>query len=355
MSKAKAGKEKTKQQEPEGPINIRCLVLKGHERPITFVKYNRDGDILFTTSKDKGSMAVTAWWTDNGERMGTYEGHNGAVWGCDVNWSTTRLITGSGDQTAKLWDVKTGKQLYSWNFRTAVRSVSFSLGDAQMLAVNDTTMGQVATIYVYNLSKGLMEGSDASRQEDVPRLELVGHEKKINHAVWGPLNKTIISCSDDCTIRIWDAETGKQLQCVQAHTKEINRIQLSKDGYQLVSASADYSAKLWDIRDMTCLKTYDTTRPVRDAAISPLMDHVIVGGGQAAHLVTTTVSRSGQFQVRFYHKVLEEEVATVKGHFGPVNALAFSPDGKGFTSGGEDGYVRMHQFDASYLKSKDVI
>ena len=33
----------------------------------------------------------------------------------------------------------------------------------------------------------------------------------------------------------------------------------------------------------------------------------------------------------------------VKGHFGPINSVMFTPDGKGYASGGEDGYVRVHQ------------
>ena len=46
---------------------------------------------------------------------------------------------------------------------------------------------------------------------------------------------------------------------------------------------------------------------------------------------------------------MEDHLAGVKGHFGPLNALRFSPDGRSFTSGGEDGYVRMHHFDADYF------
>ena len=44
-----------------------------------------------------------------------------------------------------------------------------------------------------------------------------------------------------------------------------------------------------------------------------------------------------------------EEIGKVKGHFGPINTLAFHPSGKGYTSGGEDGYIRIHDFDPSYF------
>ena len=44
--------------------------------------------------------------------------------------------------------------------------------------------------------------------------------------------------------------------------------------------------------------------------------------------VTTTGTKAGKFDARFYHLVFEEEIGRVKGHFGPINSLAFHPDGK---------------------------
>ena len=46
---------------------------------------------------------------------------------------------------------------------------------------------------------------------------------------------------------------------------------------------------------------------------------ILLGGGQEAMSVTTTSARQGKFETRFWHKVLEEEVGRVKGHFGPIN------------------------------------
>lgn len=41
---------------------------------------------------------------------GTYDGHQGSVWTCDVNWDSSKLATGGADFSVRLWDVETGTQ-----------------------------------------------------------------------------------------------------------------------------------------------------------------------------------------------------------------------------------------------------
>ena len=108
--------------------------------------------------------------------------------------------------------------------------------------------------------------------------------------------------------------------------------------------------QLFDTESFEHLKTYKTDRPVNSAAISPIRDHVVVGGGQEAMDVTTTAARAGKFEARFFDLIFEEEFARVKGHFGPINSLAFHPNGKSYASGGEDGYVRVQSFDPAYFE-----
>ena len=55
---------------------------------------------------------------------------------------------------------------------------------------------------------------------------------------------------------------------------------------------------------------------------------VVLGGGQEAMEVTTTTTKAGKFEARFFHMVFEEEIGRVKGHFGPINSLKFHPNGK---------------------------
>lgn len=77
---------------------------------------------------------------------------------------------------------------------------------------------------------------------------------------------------------------------------------------------------------------------------------MLLGGGQEARDVTTTSVDRSQFSATLFDLVHQEETGRIPGHFGPINSIAYSPDGRGFVSGGEDGYVRLHRFDQSYFK-----
>lgn len=54
----------------------------------TEIKYNAEGDLLFSCSKDH---VINAWYSHNGERLGTYDGHNGTVWTVDVDCTSSCL------------------------------------------------------------------------------------------------------------------------------------------------------------------------------------------------------------------------------------------------------------------------
>ena len=106
-----------------------------------------------------------------------------------------------------------------------------------------------------------------------------------------------------------------------------------------VTASKDKTAKLISSNNLEIMKSYSADTPLNSAAITPVKDYIIVGGGQAAMDVTTTSARQGKFEARFYHKIFEDEICKlllfdragsqsnnflgrVRGHFGPLNYVA---------------------------------
>jgi translation initiation factor 3 subunit I len=214
-----------------------------------------------------------------------------------------------------------------------------------MCISTDPFMGVPARVHIVNVA--------ANREEQTNEIVASfgdGVEGRINRALWGPLNETILTGGEDGVIRAWDVETGKIKLEARDHKKQIQHLCLSEDKTHFVSASLDKMAKLFDSETLECLKTYVADRPVNAAIISPILDHIVLGGGQDAMAVTTTSSKAGKFDSKIYFKVYEEEIGSIRGHFGPVNALAFNPDGRSFTTGGEDGYSRVHHLDNDYFR-----
>nr|CDS27796.2 eukaryotic translation initiation factor 3 [Hymenolepis microstoma] len=319
---------------------MRPICLRGHERPITQIVYNRDGDLIFTAAKNE---TLNVWFSQNGERLGSFNGHNGVVWSIDVDWTSTRLISGSGDYTMKLWDISNGKKISDLSLESSVRVCKFSYsGNLILYAVDPfkNTNGEVRVIDTRE--KNQTNGSKCL-------FNLPGTEKRrIVAGIWGDLEDNFIVGKDNGNLEVIELRKEGSVQKIEAHKKTITDIQKHVDGTMFLTASKDYTAKLFGIYDFDCVRTYTGERPVNSAAMSPNRPHVLLGGGQEAEEVTTTAGAAGKFDAKFFHMIYAEEFGTVKGHFGPINSVAFNPDGSGFATGGEDGYVRLHKFDPDY-------
>lgn len=246
-----------------------------------------------------------------------------------------------------MWDTETGVCYFTHQFEQPVRAVALSQGDQFMAITTDPFMGVPAAVHIVKVAAD----RDAQTDEIVKSFG-EGVEGRINRVLWGPLNETLLTGGEDGVIRLWDVETGKVIAETREHKKQIQHLCLSEDKTHFISASLDKTAKLFDSTSLELLKTYSADRPVNAAIISPTVDHIILAGGQDAMAVTTTSSKAGKFDSKIYFKIYEEELGSIRGHFGPVNALAFNPDGRSFTTGGEDGYVRIHHFDNDYFRIK---
>ena len=362
---------------------LRPIMIKGHERALTMIKYNREGDLLFSCSKvrrgghGRSSCLCTSparlshahaharpppiararasqdhvpscWYSENGERIGTYHGHVGTVWCLDINFDSSKLLTGSADNHCKLWEVSTGECLHSWKHTAPVRCVGFAQGEKRFLTVLDNIMGNVPTIFVWEL-----ELHNLANHPDCPLLTILGHAGKIGRALWGPLNERIFSCSDDTTLRVWNPKSGEQEAIIECHGKKITDLQFNGDQTLFITSCTDQQVRLFRTATLEMLHCFHSERPLNSAAISPLphCPYFIAGGGQDAMSVTTTAAQQGKFETIFFDYAFGDELGCIGGHFGPVNTLAYRPDGKSYTSGGEDGYIRIHHFDVDYFEA----
>lgn len=227
----------------------------------------------------------------------------------------------------------------------------FSFGDKKIALLYDKGSNRTE-VFIYDFEKAL-----ANKLMGNPLTRLDG----ITQILWGNLNKTIYIATMKGYVRIYLASNGSDEAHAKIHQDEIISFTFSKDRIFLFTASRDQTYCMLDPETLEVLKQYNFHgNMARTVAISPLYVpdakpvkryHILVGGGQDEKEVTTT-GKKGGFEIKLVNYVTSEELAEVKGHFGPVHSLDFSPNGKAFASGSEDGYARLHFFHTEYYTSK---
>ncbi|EPZ33787.1 eukaryotic translation initiation factor 3 subunit [Rozella allomycis CSF55] len=316
---------------------MRPITLHGHTRPLTQVKYNREGDLLFSASKD---FVPNVYYSHNGERLGSFHGHRGAVRSISISSNSERLLTGAADNLSIIFQVETGKLLAKFECLSPVVAVSFSMGDKEAFVLTENVMSENSILHVFDVTKDSFE---------LKYKKIIETNSKPTNAIYGYLNKTIIITFEDGSIALYDAKTLEKIAETKDHEKAITDIEMSKDYTHFITSSKDATARVYDPRNLTLIKTLQADRPLNSVSLSAMRPEVILGGGQEASEVTTSDAKAGKFDVLFFHKIYEDELGKIGGHFGPVNTLRYHPNGIGFTSGSEDGTVKIHHFDPDYF------
>lgn len=308
----------------EKNITLQPIKLSAHIRALTSIKFNQSSDLLFTTAKDKTPMV---WDANTGQRLGTYVGHKGAVWSCDINNDSTMLITGSSDQFAIIWDIKTGDIIKSIEYEAGVKSVCFGSNNL-ICVVTDDMCREIPKITI----------SDISSEINI----VCEYESpiKINKAIFNKDNTKIYFCCIDGSISILDIETSKIVLTKTIYKKyNCKTIRFENNFNTLITGSDDCTSCLLNPKDLSIIKIYNVNFPINSCLI--FKDYVITAGGLDAQSVTT--SEGNKFDIKFYSKIFEEFMGSFSNHFGPVNSIDISQDGKLFASAGEDGFCYIYK------------
>ena len=154
----------------------------------------------------------------------------------------------------------------------------------------------------------------------------VGHSLDIDSVCCSPDGRYIASGSADCTIKIWEVETGRIVRVLVEHTMSVNSICYSPDGKYLASVSWDGS-KLWEIESGECIKTF----PYGDYSICYSPDGKYIANTHLDDIVIWDVNEveKGKFTKKW------------KGHTDSIKSLVYSPDGKYIASGSQDKTVKL--------------
>lgn len=235
-------------------------------------------------------------------------------------------LTGSADQTARLWDVATGKEIRQFvepkGYATAITDIAFSPdgrlvltgGDDGMVLLWDVATGQRVRVLDWGLFRGPSSCVRCVAYSPDGRYVLVG---KVDGRV---------GMTSSCAV-LWEASTGKELRRFEGYSKlnypfGVIAVAFSPDSRFILLAAQSMDKEglqLWEIA--TNSKVWESTEMASEVAFSPDGKLIAVPNYAGADLLdSATGNKTRSFKLN-------------KGIPNFASGIAFSPDGRSLVNG----------------------
>lgn len=260
----------------------------------------------------------------------TFSAHIDAVTAVAFSPDGTKILTGSKDQTALVWDIETGQVLcVSAQPRGEVASVAFS-PDGQFIVTGTRALGLVpGQAYIWSAVTGLFIRVLDAHMSDVTS---VAYSADGRYLATGSRNYFLQEQKYHGVAYVWDLETGSMAGPFQDHWGDVTSVALSPDGSRLVTGSWNDSgagvAFIWDVTNNTRVSTLNmqAASSIVSVAFSPDGTRVATGGDNGVAVLWSA---------------LGGRILTLNDHLGDVKTVAFSPDGTELLTAAEDNYIRI--------------
>ncbi|KAK9882421.1 hypothetical protein WA026_020942 [Henosepilachna vigintioctopunctata] len=274
-------------------------MLKGHDdHVITCLQFC--GNRIVSGSDDN---TLKVWNVSTGKCLRTLVGHTGGVWSSQM--SGTTIISGSTDRTLKVWDIETGVCKHTLCGHTSTVRCMHLHGHKVVSGSRD------ATLRVWDIETGACLNV------------LVGHMAAVRCVQYD--GKLVVSGAYDYTVKVWNAEKAECLHTLQGHTNRVYSLQF--DGVHVVSGSLDTSIRVWEVETGACKHT--------------LMGHQSLTSGMELRN-NILVSGNADSTVKVWDIVTGQCLQTLSGNFKHQSAVTCLQFNNRFViTSSDDGTVKL--------------
>jgi WD40 repeat protein len=303
--------------------------FEGHPGEINGFALTADEERLFVGDRT-GKLHI--WDFRMGEKRKSIRAHSGPIRRLIPSHDGGSLITASADQTLKLWNLNSWKQITQFNGHVeVVTSVALVPGRDEIVSSSfDGTLIRWETARGSLLARygSIIDEDAAPVATPIDWTTLDRHITWARDVIVPPLGDRIISAGNEGVVLIWDLDSGRVVERLPGNAGPIMCLALSPDGTRLLAGCYKKVLSLWDLTrgELVQQIAHDSGTPAA-VAFSPNGRLALSGGADGI--------------VRVWNAASGQELHQFEGHEGTVTSAQFMTDGRRVVSGGEDRTIRV--------------
>lgn len=318
------------------------------------IAFSPDNKFFATESKNYN---ISLWSISKRKPLKVFKGHTAPISTISFSGGGQFLVSGSQDQSAKIWDLKSGVNIRSLKAPGTIHSI-FLESDGQhiqLASTSNNTIWNIATgvskatftsnpkwekaIYSPDGLYLLSTNSDQSLTLwNTKKKTAIKTIQKDEAKIWGaPLafspNNQLLATVSNKHIKIWNISNNQLIMILKGHHFPIETLVFSQDSRLLVSGSGSYNQSamvLWDLTSRKALHRFqslESSLTIMSLTFSPEKDYLAIGMNDGSiHLLKIS---EGQI------------IEAFQAHTQNTIALKFSADGKSLFSGGSKGNIKQ--------------
>jgi len=213
------------------PFKFKCS-KSDHGNFVNCVRFSPDGSVYVTAGSDGKLFIYDGTSSDLISEMGAPKAHAGGIYAISFNKDGSKLLTVSGDKTAKIW-----------NMESKTEETLFKMGSGQLQDMQVGCLWQGDNIMTVSLSGHINYLDPANPAQ--PRRCVKGHNKPIVGMTVSPDGSKFYTSGSDGLIVSWNSATGENEEFKgKGHTNQVNDLAL--DGDYVVSVGIDDTVRFTD-------------------------------------------------------------------------------------------------------------